>query len=142
MFDFSVISIPIYSPTGTFSSIIHESNILYKTIMSTFIPINSTTISTGDIVFKMRINELSIVTVLFGVCLQVNSSTTFSSLIITESTIIYFTIRTNPNNSTTITTISDITKRISSIFYTKCFIISKVRMSNFTTFTIPIYSST
>ena len=138
----TIITVPVNCTTRTSSSVINECYILNKTIMSTFIPINSTTISTSSIIFKVRISEISILTVARRTSLQVNCSTTFSSLIINESTVIYLSVRTDPNNSTTITTISNVTKRIRSIVYSECLIIGEVGMLDFTRMTIPIYSPT
>ena len=111
----TVMTTPIYSTTRSVSNVMLKYRIGNITIGSTLIPINSTTISTCIIVLKDTPIKFNIVTAFSSTRLQEYSTTTFSSSIINKNRIKNITNSTSPNNSTTITTKSNITLRSSTI---------------------------
>ena len=69
IFNGTVVTVPENSSTGTFSSVVDECYIFDKTVVSTLIPVNSTTIGTGNVIFKAGIGEVGIITVAVGTTL-------------------------------------------------------------------------
>ena len=112
------------------------------TMRSTSLPINSTTISTRNIINKSTPVKDYIVTISIFTSLQEYSTTTFSSSVIDKPRIKNITNRTCPHNSTSITTKSNLTLRSSTISNTQSMVISEVRIHYCTVMTTPINSTT
>ena len=84
VFDSTIVTVPENSTTITFSSVVKEYNIINETIIRSRIPINSTTISTGNVMCKVTVFKCSIITRFTFTTLQEDCSTTFSSSVVYE----------------------------------------------------------
>ena len=138
-------TIPEDCTTTTSSSVVDEYTIFNKSMVSSFMPVNSTTIGTCNITFKVYIIESSVVTVTMGTVLQVYRSTTTTiiisvielGLITNESTIINSTVYTGPYDCTTITNVAVFIDESSF-----CSIVGEVGTYDYTVMTTPEYSTT
>ena len=72
----TIVTTPKYSTTISISYVMGESGIIYITIMSTILPINSSTIKTCEIISKDRVRYSGISTVFCNVTMQEYCTTT------------------------------------------------------------------
>ena len=108
-------------------------------------PVNSTTVGTCSIIFKVNILESSVITVTVSTVLQVYSSTTATifisfvecSNIVNEYTIIYSTVNTCPDDCTTVT---DVAMFIHNCTFSS--VVGEVGIMDFTMVTTPEYCTT
>ena len=80
------------------------------TISSTFVEINSTTINTRIVIIKITSVNCNVGTVTFGTALKEYSTTINGCIVVPKDTVGNVTSGTGPHHSTTMTTISHITK--------------------------------
>ena len=105
------------------------------------LPVNSTTIQTSNIIFKITISNSSISTILSIITMKEYSTTTILSKVINKVTIILNnTMTTYPNHSTTISTTENTTNIRDD--FPSSFITSKVRITYSTIVTTPVNSTT